>query len=47
MNSTARFVCYLIALILFVIEAIRTKSLVAAGLAVWVLVPTWDSLEAL
>ena len=47
MSPEARFVCFLVALILFVVEAIRSKSLVAAGLAAWVLVPTWDSLEAL
>jgi len=47
MNNTARFICLLVAIILFVIETVRTKSLVAAGLAAWVLVPLWDAGEAL
>lgn len=47
MSNEARFVCLLVALILFVIEVVRTKSLLAAGLAAWVLVPTWDAMEAL
>ena len=47
MSPEARFICLLVALILFVIEAIRAKSILAAGLAAWVLVPTWDAMEAL
>ena len=47
MSNGARFVCYLVALILFVIETVRSKSLVAAGLAAWVLVSTWDAMEQL
>jgi len=47
MNPTVRFVCYLVALILFVVEAVRSKSLTAAGLAAWVLVAVVDTAEAL
>lgn len=47
MNPTARFICLLAAFILFLIETVRTKSLVSAGLAAWVLVPLWDAGEAL
>lgn len=47
MNPKLKFVCFLVAFILFVIEAWWHKSLTAAGLAAWVLVAvvdTWDSL---
>lgn len=47
MNSTLRFVCFLVALVLFVVETVRTKSLVAAGLAAWVLVAAWDAADNL
>lgn len=47
MNPTVRFACLLVAFVLFVIETVRTKSLVSAGLAAWVLVPLWDAGEAL
>lgn len=47
MSPEARFICLLVAIILFVIEAVRSKSLVAAGLAAWVLVPLWDAGETL
>lgn len=47
MNKTARFACYLIALVLFVVEFARSRSLIAAGLAAAVLVAVWDSGEAL
>jgi hypothetical protein len=47
MSNPARFICLLVAFILFVIEAVRSKSIVAAGLAAWVLVPLWDAGDSL
>ncbi len=47
MNNTARLICYLVALILFVVETVRTKSLVSAGLAAWVLVNVVDTADNL
>lgn len=47
MNTKLKFVCFLAALILFVIEAVWHKSLTAAGLAAWVLVAVVDTGDAL
>lgn len=38
MSPTGHAICYAAAFVLFLIEA--------AGLAVWVLVPLWDAIEA-
>lgn len=46
LSNAARFICFFVAFVLFVIEAVRSKSLVAAGLAAWVLVALWDAGEA-
>ena len=52
MPLEAQFVCFLAALACFVLAAASVTlhprlSLVAAGLAFWVLVPFWTTLEAL
>lgn len=47
MSNEVKFVCFLVAFILFVVEAVWHKSLTAAGLAAWVLVAVVDAGEAL
>lgn len=46
MSVEARLVCYLIAFILFIVEAVRARSLGWAAAAAFTLVPLWDALEA-
>ena len=46
MDPTLRAVCFIVAVVLFVVEAVRSKSLVAAGLAAFALVFAWDAAEA-
>lgn len=46
MSLTLQAVCYGVACALFVVTAIMQKSTLAAGLAVWVLVPFVLALDA-
>ncbi len=47
MNPKLKLVCFLVAFILFVVEAVWHKSLTAAGLAAWVLVAVVDTADTL
>ncbi len=47
MNPKLKFICFLVAFILFVIEAVWHKSLTATGLAAWVLVAVVDTADTL
>lgn len=46
MNPLARAMCYAIAFVLFLIEAAKGKSLLAAGVAVAILPTTWAAVDA-
>lgn len=47
MPTKWKFVCFLAALIFFVIEAAWHRSLTAAGLAAWILTAVVDTADAL
>ena len=46
MDPTLKAVAFVVALVLFVIEALRTKSIVVAGYVAFTLPFAWDAVEA-
>lgn len=45
MDNELRLILYVVAFVLFVVEAIWHRSLTAAGLAVLTVIPLWDTAE--
>ena len=46
MDATLKAIVFLVAAACFAVEAVRTRSLVAAGLAVFTIPFLWDAFEA-
>ena len=47
MSIEAQVICFAVALACFIVDFAVTRSLIAAGLAMWVLVSFWTAAKAL